>query len=487
MCPGVPRKVYHGNPCTANHSVSWAPNEWMVQSAVAARPVVARKLLEELCEGLTMHVVDPTWEPVLRSRRTYAKLFDIVNGTRSETAKQLCVSTLQSFQPRVCSLEKVFVTSSAKRMFNASSYFVPRRSANDLARSRDCYALRRVAGCGGHVALARSPLGVAFYHTMYDTFGGVAYLLEHIKAHRGTIKILENMCNIDHEYSIKAKYSRKTLSDCPRGILPFFIEMASFLGLNASADVQHYPYGRQVHGGSFYVERATFDCSDHSSFRDFWHAVKLRNLFHARFESPPPPQRAIVVIDRNKCSGTRAKQAGCSWSGRGVAQQTQINRQLRAAFQGSELEVVEFQGGSLPFASQAAIFRRAASVVGPHGAALANLIFCQPGARVVEYVHLPHFPLYAGYANVFELQYWPVVDATRKLNYGGIEASDVERVVECALAAAPSLLGSRASKCTHVSKRVVLNSEHLLTQSASAEGWTSFNRKIDGYGSPQPW
>lgn len=484
-CPGVPRKVPYATPCNSSANNSWEPVDWTVRSAAGARPQVSADLLQRLCAGLAMHVAEPSWVETLRATGTYERLFDIRSEPRTDADRERCVKSLQAFQPRICSLPKVYITSSAKRMFDDSVYYVPKRSWTDL-RGHDCHALRRVGGCAEHVALARSPLGVAYYHTMYDTFGGLAYLLEYLNSRSGSIKILENRCNIDHDTAVKEKYSRETLRACTKGILPFFAEMASFLGVNATTDVVHYPYGRQVHGSSFFVQRATFECSDRSSFRDFWHAIKLRKLFLSRLDGPTPPQRAIVVIDRNSCHSSRAKLAGCSWTGRGVLDQAQITETLHADY-GHEFEVVVFQGGSMTFASQAALMRRAAAVVGPHGAALANLIFCQPATRVVEYVKLPHFPLYAGYANMFELQYWPVLDRSRKPNYGGLRASDVKRVVECALAAAPSLISFRASRCPGKPAHIVLNSEHLLLQSSSREGWTSYNRRIDGYGSPQPW
>lgn len=41
--------------------------------------------------------------------------------------------------------------------------------------------------------------------------------------------------------------------------------------------------------------------------------------------------------------------------------------------------------GSVPFSRQAGLFRSAAVIVAPHGAALANLMFCRPGTRVLEF------------------------------------------------------------------------------------------------------
>ena len=193
--------------------------------------------------------------------------------------------------------------------------------------------------------------------------------------------------------------------------------------------------------------------------------------------------------------------------------QEQILSAVRARF-GSELRVVDFVGGELSFAQQADLFRAAGGVVGPHGAALANLIFCQAGTRVIEYVQMPHFPLYMGYANVFDLTYWPVLDesftatvrditarrrkaAPKELNrsrhtkaatgeYAGISENAVVHVVGCALSFPPSLLTTPAADCGD-SRIVKLNSEHLLLQSESNEGWTSINRKLDEFKGAQPW
>lgn len=64
----------------------------------------------------------------------------------------------------------------------------------------------------------------------------------------------------------------------------------------------------------------------------------------------------------------------------------------------------------LSWAEQIAAFRAAKAIVAPHGAGLANLVFCEPGTRVVElfhrdYVHWTYWQL----ASLLALDYLPLV------------------------------------------------------------------------------
>lgn len=524
-CPGLPQKVPNDTPCKKSPKHQWDPSKWAVTGGASARPATTPEMLRRLCKGLALHVATPAWRPILAKPQAYVRLFDISPNNRTRTDRERCFQALDAFVPRICTLDRVFATSSAKRMFSHDAYFVPGRSSRDLTASRDCGALNRVVGCTGHVAIGRSSFGLAYYHTMYDTLGSLAYILEHVRTSAGQIKILENKCNSDHDMIVKLKYNFSSLGSCHNGMPRFFREMLDFLGLNATSDVHHYPYGRHLHGSSLFLESAVFDCSRASSYRDFWHIVKLRALMQARFHNPSPLQRVLIVINRNTCPDPTG--INCPWKGRSVIHHNKIVEALRTSF-GSlshELRVVDFIGGAISFAAQAKLFRSAAAVIGPHGAAFSNLIFCQPGTRVVEYIQVPHFPLYMGYANIFDLPYWPVLDtswtATVQLkkgakliypngsngsdglpysnsaavgSYAGISAPTVTRVVGCALSAAPSLLPKRygldamwgLEQCGE-EQRLLLNSEHLLLQSQSREGWTSPFRSQEDMQSTQPW
>jgi len=63
--------------------------------------------------------------------------------------------------------------------------------------------------------------------------------------------------------------------------------------------------------------------------------------------------------------------------------------------------------GTLPVTRQLALFRRAALVIGPHGAGLSNIIACEPGTQVYELVpsHYPN-PCFNRLAQTCRLNWW---------------------------------------------------------------------------------
>ncbi|PYK77295.1 MAG: hypothetical protein DME37_12900, partial [Verrucomicrobia bacterium] len=63
---------------------------------------------------------------------------------------------------------------------------------------------------------------------------------------------------------------------------------------------------------------------------------------------------------------------------RRIANEKEISEALRQ----HDFEILEAETQS--FREQADLFANASAIVAPHGAALANIVFCQPGTRVVE-------------------------------------------------------------------------------------------------------
>jgi hypothetical protein len=256
--------------------------------------------------------------------------------------------------------------------------------------------------------------------------------------------------------------------------------MLNFLGIQTD-QLQHYPYVRQWDGPAVHLDRATFDCSP-ANYRNFWHVLKLRHALHARLAAAgtgpaqrgtapaPPPLDTVVLMDRNECDRSkpppkpppptastgrggenagRANQSSLATphrgapshhhdkckKGRGVKHHHLIRRALEARFEKRDLRVVDFTGTE-PWEEQAALFHRAAVVVGPHGAQVANIIFCQRRAAVIEFVasRRTNSALYAGYAHaVFGLDYWAVVSNSSNGSYDDITPDDTVHTVEMAL------------------------------------------------------
>ena len=77
------------------------------------------------------------------------------------------------------------------------------------------------------------------------------------------------------------------------------------------------------------------------------------------------------------------------------------------------LDVVHDRGfeivvpGTLTLTEQIRVFREASLVVGPHGAGLTNIVFCEPGTIVYELVpdHYPNI-CFGNLALICQLRYW---------------------------------------------------------------------------------
>lgn len=143
----------------------------------------------------------------------------------------------------------------------------------------------------------------------------------------------------------------------------------------------------------------------------------------------PAEQPTLVLMNRNRCerpglspsNGTQRANGGRSWvngtqrhggraatrchAGRSVKQHAAILAVLEARSESMGVNVIDF-AGTEPYQEQARAFYRAALVVGPHGAALANMIFCQQHASIIEFVSAhrnANSALYAAYSSVFGL------------------------------------------------------------------------------------
>ena len=90
-------------------------------------------------------------------------------------------------------------------------------------------------------------------------------------------------------------------------------------------------------------------------------------------------------------------------------QSAQLRRPKNEAALSDMLKGLGFEAhdpGRLPFREQVALFSSAGVIVAPHGAALANLMFCRPGARVLEFFPRNYSnPCYAMMCRAMGLEY----------------------------------------------------------------------------------
>ncbi len=138
-----------------------------------------------------------------------------------------------------------------------------------------------------------------------------------------------------------------------------------------------------------------------------WVCRFLRGLFPGEPGTAAPIRRLYI------------SRANAPW--RRVVNEEETVRVLeRAGFEQVRLE-------TMSVAEQASTLAAAEAVVAPHGAGLTNLVFCPPGARVIE-IFSPAFVnvLYWGLSRLVDLDYQYVMgvpDARR----AGAEAWDVQR------------------------------------------------------------
>lgn len=479
------------NACLPEARVDWNPGRWQQHRSKDTLPAgIGLRHLERACDGIRIHLAPPThalntswWSD--RARILFARKYapsSWVSSREQPTSEQVasrrarkaaCIEQLQGFKPMVCSLKDVLVWGHARRMqsANGSTYYLPpevvsEQRAHDEACPHNCNARpTNVVSCGGHAVIGRNLMGIAYYHTLYETLGSVAFALDLLsrKHHSlvSRVRLLENLCIPADGTQAYLNMRSRTCVDgfFGNGPATILVNMLELLGISVD-QLQHYPYVRQWEGPAVHLDRATFDCSP-SVYRNFWHVLKLREAFHARLSrvpssgpltdpprQPPLPSR-ILVLNRNLCerpatSNRSAAPVARCHGGRSVKNQKGIMAAISARFSGSTRWRVHEFLGTEPYVEQARAFWEAAVVVGPHGAQQSNMIFCQEGAAVIEFVSghpnpgktsMTNSALYAGYASVFALLYFIIVSESPNGSYDAIHPQMVVHVVEQALAA----------------------------------------------------
>jgi capsular polysaccharide biosynthesis protein len=111
---------------------------------------------------------------------------------------------------------------------------------------------------------------------------------------------------------------------------------------------------------------------------------------------------------RRMYSGTGSNEGALLYLSRGNALRRRITHEakLELLLEKRGFKILECSTLSVP--DQASLFRGARVVVSPHGAALANLVFCEPGTKVVEIINPSAVRLlYRSLSEVLGLDYLP--------------------------------------------------------------------------------
>lgn len=128
--------------------------------------------------------------------------------------------------------------------------------------------------------------------------------------------------------------------------------------------------------------------------------------------------------------------------------------QLRERLMSRGFTIVE--PGALPFADQVRLFEAAECVVAPHGAGLANLVFCKPGTPIIEILPSEQTNLcYWLLAGQVALAYHYVIGASRGAsNDMLVDLHHLEQVLDIALAGQAGGGGPDAGRRHPVDQRV---------------------------------
>lgn len=172
-----------------------------------------------------------------------------------------------------------------------------------------------------------------------------------------------------------------------------------------------------------------------------WHPIlwtEMKRMLRSDESVPVVQRRKIVYLQRN---------ANARNGGRRISNEAELIEVLKhqtrtrglADGQSVELELVVFDSSQLPtVADNIAFFRDAAVIIGPHGGAFYNMMYCPRGTVVVEF--LPRrtvFFLFAQMSSMLGHEHWylPMGDAEANVMDVGL----VGRLLDQALRSGPAL------------------------------------------------
>ena len=187
------------------------------------------------------------------------------------------------------------------------------------------------------------------------------------------------------------------------------LSLAGISDLERYAIDTHCQYEVRRIGYTTFTQGAT-------TYRPSTKAAEFFRLLRSRVEHSSTPANAVIYVSREDAPT------------RSMSNEAELTTLLQA--EGVEIVVP----GSLPIETQIALFAGAKAVIGPHGAGLTNIIFCEPGATLYEIMaeHKPN-PCYANLALSMGMHYWAEAFPCHSLEEGREEwMADLPQVVNAA-------------------------------------------------------
>ena len=263
--------------------------------------------------------------------------------------------------------------------------------ANDIFKTNFFYSPRHISGSA--FAMASGGGGVAnYFHWMFDSLSKL-YLLE--KSGFRADKII-----------------------VPSYKTPFQKETLAALGIDDNR-VMDFSKNRHLSVDTLIVASSAGDVAENKTHENIhyskWAIDFLRSKFSHLTADRKPKEKAIFISRQHA-------------SKRKIINEQELYPVLK------KHRIAIKDTGKMSFPEQVALFNSARLVVAPHGAALTNLVFCQPGAHLIEIFSRRYVKgLYVSIASLCGLNYdFFVGDSTskhQKPNYSDIRV-DVKKFEE---------------------------------------------------------
>lgn len=219
-----------------------------------------------------------------------------------------------------------------------------------------------------HVRSSSLPLVVAPWSHLWGTY------------YDFLVFVLAKLCRI--EAAVGAESWQRVVLCYPRFNAPYEREYLQVLGVDDSRVVDTRPWGRSIEAHRMLV------ANNHDWYSPSPHDLERLRLRYRR------PER-----------GTQGRRIFLSRTNRRLIRNETGVRDVLRRFG------FEVMPAGLSVEEQIELFRQSTYIVGPHGGAFANIVWCDPGTKVLEFFHHSYTPPYFYHlCRILDLEYSYMVD-----------------------------------------------------------------------------